>query len=91
MKLSQEHPENQIATQSPQMSLEESMEADPFSLFLFAMNSPETKEKYVTRLNKFFDYIAKKQYKIAVGNLLTNPRHQKIVNTRLTVLFIFFK
>jgi hypothetical protein len=28
-------------------TLEESLEANPYSLFLFAMNSPQTKEKYI--------------------------------------------
>jgi integrase len=37
------------------------MEIDPYSLFLIAMNSPQTKEKYVTRLNRFFDYIGVKK------------------------------
>jgi len=32
-------------------------ESDPYSLFIFAMNSPLTKQKYVPRLNKFFDFI----------------------------------
>jgi integrase len=32
-------------------------ELDPYSLFIFAINSPLTKEKYVPRLNKFFDFI----------------------------------
>ncbi|CAN5654764.1 hypothetical protein BH18THE1_BH18THE1_21780 [soil metagenome] len=32
-------------------------ESDPYSLFVFAINSPMTKEKYVPRLNKFFDFI----------------------------------
>jgi hypothetical protein len=32
-------------------------DTDPYSLFLFAFNSPLTKEKCVPRLNKFFDYI----------------------------------
>ena len=32
-------------------------ESDPYSLFIFAINSPLTKEKYVPRLNKFFDFI----------------------------------
>jgi hypothetical protein len=32
-------------------------ESDPYSLFIFALNSPSTKEKYVPRLNKFFEYI----------------------------------
>ncbi len=31
--------------------------SDSYSLFLFAINSPFTKEKYVPRLNKFFEYI----------------------------------
>lgn len=32
-------------------------DTDPYSLFLFAMNSPSTKEKYLPRLNKFFEFI----------------------------------
>jgi hypothetical protein len=32
-------------------------DTDPYSLFLFAMSSPSTKEKNVPRLNKFFEYI----------------------------------
>jgi hypothetical protein len=32
-------------------------ESDPYSLFIFAINSPLTKEKYVPRLNRFFDFI----------------------------------
>jgi hypothetical protein len=31
--------------------------SDPYSIFIFAINSPLTKEKYVPRLNKFFDFI----------------------------------
>jgi hypothetical protein len=32
-------------------------ESDPYSLFVFAINSPLTKTKYEARLNKFFDFI----------------------------------
>jgi integrase len=32
-------------------------ESDPYSLFIFGMNSPLTKQKYVPRLGKFFDFI----------------------------------
>jgi len=32
-------------------------ETDPYSLFIFALNSPSTKEKYVPRLYKFFEFI----------------------------------
>lgn len=32
-------------------------ETDPYSLFIFAINSPSTREKSVPRLNKFFDFI----------------------------------
>jgi hypothetical protein len=32
-------------------------ESDPYSLFIFALNSPSTKEKCVPRLNKFFEFI----------------------------------
>jgi integrase len=30
---------------------------DPYSLFIFGINSPLTKEKYVPRLNRFFEFI----------------------------------
>ena len=32
-------------------------DSDPYSLFVFAINSPSTREKAVPRLNKFFDFI----------------------------------
>jgi DICT domain-containing protein len=32
-------------------------ESDPYSLFIFAINSPLTKQKYIPRLNKFFYFI----------------------------------
>ncbi|MDW0201298.1 MAG: hypothetical protein QOA57_03575 [Nitrososphaeraceae archaeon] len=32
-------------------------ESDPYSLFIFTINSPSTKEKCVPRLNKFFEFI----------------------------------
>ena len=32
-------------------------ETDPYSLFIFAFNSPSTKEKSLPRLNKFFEFI----------------------------------
>jgi integrase len=31
--------------------------SDPYSLFIFALNSPSTKEKCVPRLNRFFEFI----------------------------------
>jgi integrase len=33
------------------------IESDPYSLFIFGINSPLTKEKYVPRLNNFFEFI----------------------------------
>jgi integrase len=33
------------------------IESDPYSIFVFAMNAPQTKEKYITRLKRFFDFI----------------------------------
>ena len=33
------------------------MDSDPYSLFIFAMNAPQTREKYINRLNQFFDFI----------------------------------
>jgi hypothetical protein len=32
-------------------------ESDPYSMFIFAINAQQTREKYVTRLKKFFDFI----------------------------------
>jgi hypothetical protein len=34
----------------------ESEELDPWSLFLYAMKAPMTKDRYQTRVNKFFDF-----------------------------------
>jgi integrase len=33
------------------------IESDPYAMFIFAMNAPQTKEKYLTRLKRFFDFI----------------------------------
>jgi integrase len=33
------------------------LESDPYSMFIFAMNAPQTREKYTTRLKRFFDYM----------------------------------
>jgi hypothetical protein len=30
---------------------------DPYSLFVFAMNAVQTREKYITRLDRFFRFI----------------------------------
>lgn len=35
---------------------EEEFNSDPYSLFIYALNSPETKVKYVSRLQKFFEF-----------------------------------
>src|SRR5438067_773245 len=35
----------------------ESTVEDPYSLFVFAMNAAQTREKYVTRLDRFFRFI----------------------------------
>jgi hypothetical protein len=37
-------------------SLESTLE-DPYSLFVFAMNATQTREKYITRLERFFHLI----------------------------------
>lgn len=59
MKMSQNPAE--IISKRITQDLDQTLEADPYSLFLFAMNSPETKDKYITRLKKFFDFIGLKQ------------------------------
>jgi integrase len=33
------------------------IDSDPYAMFIFAMNAPQTREKYVTRLKRFFDFI----------------------------------
>jgi hypothetical protein len=33
------------------------MPEDPYGIFMFAINSPVTKQKYTYRLTKFFDFI----------------------------------
>ena len=33
------------------------LDSDPYSMFVFAMNAKQTKEKYTARLNRFFDFI----------------------------------
>ena len=33
------------------------IESDPYAMFIFAMNAPQTREKYVSRLKRFFDFI----------------------------------
>jgi hypothetical protein len=38
----------------------ESEELDPWSLFIYAMKAPMTRDRYQTRLAKFFDYIGLK-------------------------------
>jgi hypothetical protein len=35
----------------------ESEELDPWSLFIYAMKAPMTKDRYKTRVVKFFDFI----------------------------------
>ena len=35
---------------------EEDFNSNPYSLFIYALNSPETKVKYVSRLQKFFEF-----------------------------------
>jgi predicted phosphoadenosine phosphosulfate sulfurtransferase len=37
-------------------TLQETVE-DSYSLFVFAMNPPQTREKYITRLDRFFRFI----------------------------------
>ena len=37
--------------------LEEAFDTDPYSLFTYALKSSETKIKYVSRLQKFFEFI----------------------------------
>ena len=39
-------------------SIESTVELeDPYSLFIFAMNAAQTKEKHITRLDRFFRFI----------------------------------
>ena len=34
------------------------IDSDPYSMFIFAMNAPLTREKYLTRLKRFFDFLS---------------------------------
>lgn len=33
------------------------LESDPYAMFVFAMNAKQTRDKYTTRLERFFDFI----------------------------------
>jgi hypothetical protein len=33
------------------------VDSDPYGIFIFAINSPVTKQKYTYRLTKFFEFI----------------------------------
>jgi hypothetical protein len=33
------------------------LESDPYSMFVFAMNAKQTRDKYTARLKRFFDFI----------------------------------
>jgi len=37
--------------------IESSSSSDPYSLFLYAMNSPVTRDRYTTRFNRFFSFV----------------------------------
>ena len=68
-------------------------DTDPYSLFIFAINSPSTKLKCVPRLNKFFEFInlegtiqekcltfvknANNQPSWAVGSVIKYLQHNK--------------
>jgi len=44
----------------------ESEELDPWSLFIFAMKAPMTRDRYKTRVAKFFDFIGIERGKTVV-------------------------
>lgn len=44
--------------QDSQLTVTENLDsADPWTLYLYAMKSPATKEKYLLRLGKFLDFV----------------------------------
>ena len=43
---------------SPQIVTVEQEQLDPWTLYLYAMKSPASKEKYVMRLGKFLDFLS---------------------------------
>jgi hypothetical protein len=51
--------------------------SDPYSLFLFAMNSPETRVKYNARLRRFFDYIKLEKEVILTSEVAEVNKHKK--------------
>ena len=46
---------------SGQEEQDDGVEVDPYSMFIFAMNSHITQRKYTGRFNRFLDFIAVKQ------------------------------
>jgi integrase len=60
---------------------ESSMELDPFSLFINAIRAEQTRRKYQSRLNTFFDYISlpdtnlKERCNLFVKNCPGNPKY----------------
>src|SRR5215213_7252435 len=50
------------------------LESDPYSMFIFAMNAPQTREKYTTRLKRFFDFIDLPDYN---SNVTTTPIEER--------------
>ena len=76
------------------------LESDPYSMFVFAMNAKQTKEKYTARLKRFFDFIKipgnniEEQCKLAVkmerergqGNSNNNDNNEWFLNNILRFL-----
>ena len=76
------------------MNNEECNGQDPFSLFIFAINSPETKKKYLTRLKKFFELIDLRETtieaccKLFVQNSRVEPNSNYAMNN--VIRFLIF-
>jgi hypothetical protein len=50
---------------------------DPWSIFLYGMNAPMTREKYRGRLAKFFDFTGLTEYSTIEWLTLTISRKRK--------------
>src|ERR687891_269629 len=59
------------------LNLDLGKESEPYDLFVFAINADQTREKYITRLKKFFEIVGIDQEK-----KLTIPEQCKIFATK---------
>jgi hypothetical protein len=59
------------------------LESDPYSMFVFAMNAKQTRDKYAARLKRFFDFI-----KIPGNNIEERERSEGSSNSNNNKWFL---